>query len=63
MGIIYLEKNDLENAAEFLKKCLKINGKYPPGMIALGNLLFESGHPKSAYHYFEQALKYNQKDI
>ena len=52
MGIIYLEKQDLENAAEYLKKCLKINAKYIPGMIAMGNLLFESGHAKTAAKYF-----------
>jgi lipopolysaccharide biosynthesis regulator YciM len=46
------EKKDLESAAESLKKSLKINGKYPPAMIALGNLLFESGHARTAAKYF-----------
>lgn len=44
IGLIYLENQDLEKAAEYLKKCLKINSKYVTGMIAMGNLLFESGH-------------------
>ena len=32
-------------------------------MIALGNLLFESGHAKTAAKYFQQALIYNPKEI
>ena len=58
IGIIYLELQDLEKAADNLKKCLKINPKYVAGMIAMGNFLFESGHAKSAAKYFQQSLVY-----
>jgi tetratricopeptide (TPR) repeat protein len=53
----------LERAADYLKKCLKINSKYAAGMIAMGNLLFESGHAKTAAKYFQQSLVYNPKEI
>jgi hypothetical protein len=53
MGIVYLEYSDLEKAAEFLKKSLKINPKYVPSIVAMGNLLFESGHSKTAIKYFK----------
>ena len=39
-----MEMQNMERAAEYLKKCLKINPKYVTGMISMGNLLFESGH-------------------
>jgi len=52
IGIIYLEEENLEKAAENLKKCLKINSKYVTGMVAMGNLLFESGHAQTAAKYF-----------
>lgn len=32
-------------------------------MIAMGNLLFESGHAKTAAKYFQQSLVYNPKEI
>lgn len=52
IGLIYLETQELERAADYLKKCLKINSKYVVGMIAMGNLLFESGHANTAAKYF-----------
>jgi hypothetical protein len=33
-----------EDAAEYLKKCLKVNSAFVPGIVAMGNLLFETGH-------------------
>jgi tetratricopeptide (TPR) repeat protein len=52
VGIIYLQQNDFESSAEYLKMALKINPKYLTGMIAMGNLLFESENPKTACKYF-----------
>jgi tetratricopeptide (TPR) repeat protein len=48
LGIIYLEKDHPKKAAEFLKECLSLNSKYIPGLIAMGNLLFENGHSEKA---------------
>ena len=42
---------------------MKINSKYAAGMIAMGNLLFESGHAKTAAKYFQQSLVYNPKEF
>jgi Tfp pilus assembly protein PilF len=53
IGIIFLEKHDFERAASYLKKCLNINPKYVTGMVAMGNLLFESGHPEKSAKYFQ----------
>jgi tetratricopeptide (TPR) repeat protein len=52
VGIIYLQQNDFESSAEYLKMALKINPKYLTGIIAMGNLLFESENPKTACKYF-----------
>ena len=32
-------------------------------MIAMGNLLFESGHAQNAAKYFQQALVYNPDEL
>jgi len=63
MGIIYLENQDLEKAADFLKKALLINPTHIPSMVAMGNLLFESGHSKTAAKYFKQCLIHNPKEL
>ena len=63
LGIVYLEKGNLEKAAEFLKQCLQIQPKYVLGLVSMGNLLFETGHSKTAAKYHQQALKYNPKEI
>jgi Tfp pilus assembly protein PilF len=53
LGILYIERHEFETAASYLKTCLKLNPKYITGMTAMGNLLFESGHSKTAAKYFE----------
>ena len=42
---------------------LKINPKYITGIIAMGNLLFESENPKTACKYFKQALNFNPNEL
>ena len=44
LGILYLEKGQLEVSAEYLKKCVYLNPKYVLGLVTMGNLLFETGH-------------------
>ena len=44
LGILYLEKGELETSAELLKKCVYLNPKYVLGLVTMGNLLFETGH-------------------
>lgn len=46
LGIQYFERNNLEKAAEHLKASLSINPKHVPGLVGMGNLLFESGYPR-----------------
>ena len=61
LGMVYLEKGELEKAAENLKNCLKIHPKYVLGLVSMGNLLFETGHSRNAAKYHQQALKYNPR--
>jgi tetratricopeptide (TPR) repeat protein len=51
LGIVYLEKAKLEKAAEYLKQCLQLQPKYVLGLVSMGNLLFETGHSKTAAKY------------
>ena len=57
--MLWLEKGELEKAADALKKCLKLAPKYVLGLVSMGNLLFETGHSKNAAKYHQQALKFN----
>lgn len=63
LGILYLEKGELETSAELLKKCVYLNPKYVLGLVTMGNLLFETGHFQNAIKYHEQALKYSPNEI
>jgi protein O-mannosyl-transferase len=63
LGIVYLERNNLERAAEYLKTALALNPKHVPGLVAMGNLLFETGHSKHAAKYHQTALKFNPKEV
>ena len=42
---------ELDKSAEYLKKCLSINPKRVLGLVAMGNLLFETGHSNHAEKY------------
>jgi len=63
LGILYLEKGELEKAAELLKTCLSLNPKYTLGLVSMGNLLFETGYSQTAAKYHQQALKQNPREI
>ena len=52
----------MEKAADLLKQCLNINPKHVPGLVAMGNLLLETGFSKHAIKYHQQALKINPKE-
>ena len=42
---------------------LHINPKHIPGLVAMGNLLFSTGHSRQAIKYYNKALKFNPKDV
>jgi len=48
IGIAYLQSNKFDKAAESIKQCLSINPKHLPGLVAMGNLLFETGNTKQS---------------
>lgn len=58
-----MQSNKFDKAAESIKKCLSINPKHVPGLVAMGNLLFETGHTKNSINYYETALKFNTKEL
>ena len=58
-----MEMGKPEDSAEYLKKCLQVNPSFVPGIVAMGNLLFETGHQKNALKYFEQALTINPEEL
>ena len=42
---------------------MKLKPNYVPGIVAMGNLLFETGHPEKAMLYHKKALEYHPKDV
>jgi len=55
IGLIYIEKkpHNYEMAGGYISKCLKIKPDYIPGLIAMGNVMFETGETENAQKYFE----------
>jgi len=52
LGILFLDKEEFEKSAEYLKQALLANKQFPLALVSMGNLLFETGNP-------EQAIKYH----
>jgi len=52
MGILYLDREEFEKSAEYLKRALIANKSFPLALVSMGNLLFETGSA-------EQAIKYH----
>ena len=63
MGILYLDREEFQNSAGYLKKALLANKQYPLALVSMGNLLFETGSAEQAIKYHLQALKYNEKEL
>lgn len=59
MGILYLDREEYEKSAEYLKRALMTNKQFPLTLVSMGNLLFETGSADQAIKYHHQALKYN----
>jgi len=51
MGILYLDREEYEKSADYLKKALAINRFFPLALVSMGNLLFETGHADEAIKY------------
>eukprot|EP00347_Sterkiella_histriomuscorum_P012671 403367671 len=63
LGILYLDREEYEKSAEYLKKALTVNKYYPLALVSMGNLLFETGHADEAIKYHKQALVINEKEL
>jgi tetratricopeptide (TPR) repeat protein len=51
LGILYLDREEYERAADHLKQALLLNRGYPLALVSMGNLLFETGHAEEAIRY------------
>jgi len=51
LGILYLDREQFDKAAESLKRALEINKQFPLALVSMGNLLFETGHADNAIKY------------
>jgi len=58
-----MEGGEYEESAESIKTCLNLNPKHIPGLVAMGNLLFVTGHSKHSVKYHQKALKFNPKEL
>ena len=63
LGVIYLEQNDIEKAADIIKRSIKVNKNYPLSLVTFGNLCFELGESEKAIRYYQRALRLNENDI
>jgi hypothetical protein len=43
MGILYLDREEFQKSAEYLKKALISKKDFPLALVSMGNLLFETG--------------------
>jgi len=46
-----MEGGEFEKSAESIKMCLSLNPKHIPGLVAMGNLLFATGHSEHSVMY------------
>lgn len=51
MGILYLDREEFDKSADFLKRALMVNTKFPLALVSMGNLLFETGSAENAIKY------------
>lgn len=63
LGILYLDREEYEQAASHLKQALLLNRGFPLALVSMGNLLFETGHADEAIRYHKQALTVNDKEL
>lgn len=63
LAILYLKKEDNQNAVEYLKKAIEINPKHARAHYLLGVILLESGKLGEAYLPFLAYLSLAPKDL
>lgn len=52
MGILHLDREEFDKAAESIRQALTINKTYPLALSAMGNILFQSGNPEQSIKYY-----------
>lgn len=60
---MYLDREEFDLSAKYLKQALTANKKYPLALVSMGNLLFEVGNADHAIKYHLQALSFNDKEL
>ena len=59
VGVVYAQQKDLDQAREWFQRALAVDGRYPPALTNLGNLLLEGGQTQEAIAYYTLALQHN----
>jgi tetratricopeptide (TPR) repeat protein len=63
LGILYLDHEEYEKAAEHLKRALTANRQSSLALVSMGRLLFETGYASNAVKYHLRALNYNNREM
>ena len=58
-----MEEHKFEKSAACISKCLDLCPVHIPGLIAMGNLLFATGHSDKAVNYHKKALEVNSEEL
>ena len=52
MGILHLDREEFEKAAESIRQARTINKTYPLALSDMGNILFQAGNPEQSIKYY-----------
>ena len=60
---IYISKDDMDKAWEYLQKCLEVNPNYTEGYLKCGKVCIHLGQIQRAIEYFEHVLKLEPNNV
>jgi tetratricopeptide (TPR) repeat protein len=63
ISLIYFENKEIRKAASHLKVCLKVNPRYIPGLVGMGNCFFFSKMYENAIKYYDKAAKLKPSNL
>ncbi|MFW5986271.1 MAG: tetratricopeptide repeat protein [Halanaerobiales bacterium] len=56
IAILYIHKNELETAREWLQRALNIDREFPPAITNLGSIFKKEGNTTAARRYYQSAI-------
>lgn len=63
LGLVYLQRNDMQNALQENIRAIDLNPSYAPAHVNLGYLLWQSGHTEEAITHFRTAIENENNTI